>query len=524
MKTMKKIASILLALVMVMAMMSTAALAEPETGKITVENPIAGETYTVYRLFDLVSYDPAGNSGKGAYTYKVASEWETFFKYGGGKDYVTVDEQGYVTWNEGASAESLALAAMAHAATDGSGITSAGSQTAKGAEGETLVFSPLPLGYYLVDSSAGALCALDTTNSEATVVEKNEVPSMDKDIVENDGTLVKGTDVNVGDNVTFRLSAIMPNLTGYDEYYYTFVDTLSKGLSLNRDFKVTVYGIELGADEYSIAHEGAGMEEGETFQLTVDLVAFAEKHPAVPATLDDYVVVTYTAQLTSDALTTGVETNTAHLDYSDNPNNTESKKHTPDETVYVYDFEIVIDKYNGGDDTKAEKLAGATFVLRKSDGEGGYVYYKYADGKVTWVGVGETEPATVEAWNELVTSRTTNDQGAASFAGLDAGEYELVEIAAPRGYNMLNAPVSVTIKAKYNDKGEIIPGSDTNPDTNVSVGTAGGNYQLTESIANNTGAELPSTGGIGTTIFTVVGVALMVGAAILFIAKKRSTD
>ena len=172
MKQMKKLASLLLALVMTLAL-SVSALAAGETGSITIQNPITGETYKAYLMFELESY----NTTDKAYSYKITKDWREFVETGFGKDYFTIDTQGYVTMKEGvnvadnsAEAAALAKAALAYAAekklTPAATLPANGSYTATG----------LTLGYYLIDSSLGALCGLTTTQPSATIAEKNQEP------------------------------------------------------------------------------------------------------------------------------------------------------------------------------------------------------------------------------------------------------------------------------------------------------------------------------------------------------------
>ena len=181
--------------------------------------------------------------------------------------------------------------------------------------------------------------------------------------------------------------------------------------------------------------------------------------------------------------------------------------------TYVYNFNMDVDKYDGTDTNK--KLKDAVFVLYKSDGTGNK-YYKWdeVNKKVTWVAEAEKETA--------ATQKATNEYGKATFEGLKAGTYYLEEITAPKGYNKLKDPVEVKIEPTYDTNGTL----DTSAGTcKLTQDAANGNhYYQVQSIANKAGAVLPSTGGIGTTIFYVLGSILVLGAAVLLIVKKRMKD
>lgn len=201
MKLIKKIAAIMLSVMMVLGMASVVSAAgTTETGTITINDAINGQKYTIYKLLDLESYD----KDKNLYSYKPAAEWKTFFEPNEqGKEYVDINANGYVTWKEGADAATLAQKALAYAKAGTNGINT---KTEVTASGTTVTFSGLDLGYYLVDSSLGALCSLDTTNPTATIKEKNDIPTVEKK-VSKDGqwtNLDTQNSVNLGDTVAFQ--------------------------------------------------------------------------------------------------------------------------------------------------------------------------------------------------------------------------------------------------------------------------------------------------------------------------------
>ena len=164
MKHAKSFLALLLALTMALTL-SIAVFADGETGSITIDNAVNGQTYTIYRLLDLESY----NAQSGAYAYKAAAKWSAFVDSNDVKGiYLNVDKQGYVTWVAGADAAAFAKLAQKYAADNA--IANEGSQKAAGT---SVKFETLQLGYYLVDSTLGTLCSLDTTNPTVTIKEKN---------------------------------------------------------------------------------------------------------------------------------------------------------------------------------------------------------------------------------------------------------------------------------------------------------------------------------------------------------------
>ena len=191
MKLIKKIAAIMLSVIMVLGMASVVSAGEGETaaptgnGKITITNAIPSQTYKIYRILELESYNTTTEN----YAYKATATWKPFIESNEIKDvYVTIND-GYVTWKDNADVATFAKKALAYANTQNHIINSDKSQiapaAAAGATTSTVAFSDLPLGYYLVDSSAGALCSLNTTATEATIQEKNGVPSVEKKVQED---------------------------------------------------------------------------------------------------------------------------------------------------------------------------------------------------------------------------------------------------------------------------------------------------------------------------------------------------
>lgn len=472
MKRTRKLASLLLALVMVFALATTAFATEPvtptTTGTITVANPVAEQTYTAYKIFDVV-YDAA----KEHYSYTIAStsEWFntvstyandtthglTLTQVNGGDTYV-------VTTGNGFSAPDFAATLK----------TAVSGKTGKEltANGSSVTVDNLPLGYYFVASTSGALCNLTTTNPDVTIHDKNDMP-FEK--------TADQTNVDVGQTVNYTVTGKVPDYTGFNAYTYKVADTMSEGLTFKKDVKVTVGGADVST-ACTVAYDANG--NANSFTVTI---------PVMNYQIGAEIKVTYSAVVNENAIAV-VSKNNAKLIYSNDPTTGSTNESEP-VIVNVYTSKIVIDKYETG--KKTTKLPNAKFVLYKEETPGtpaSAVYYKWndTDKKVEWVT--EMTAATV---------MTTNDQGEATFGGLADGTYHLVETEAPAGYNPLTAPVPVTVAGSSTDT------------TKLSV---------TAEVENKTGTLLPSTGGMGTTVFYVLGAVLVLGAVVLLVTKKRMSD
>ena len=473
MKHVKKLASLLLALVMVCAL-ATTAFAAGETGSITVDNPVADTTYTAYKIFD-VTY----NSDNSAYSYTIdsSSQWfGTVQTYAGtaGNGLTLTQVNGSTTYNVSTTADFSAPKFADALKADVAGKTGGIVRTAQ-ADG-TVSATGLDLGYYFVTSTSGALCNLTTTNPNATIHDKNDVPF----VKEGD----KGS-ADIGETVNYTITGKVPDYTGFETYTYAITDTLSEGLTFNKDVKVTIGGTDV-TSACTVTYD----VEGNANKFTVSI-------PVKNYTIGAEIKVTYSAVVNEKAIAK-IETNKAELKYSNNPTDSTKTTTTPPQEAKVYSSKIVIDKYEDGSADK--KLAGAKFVLYKevTTGEGAEavttkLYYKWNDTakKVEWVE--NKADATV---------KTTDSSGAASFDGIANGTYYLEEIEAPAGYNQLKEPVQVTVN-----------GGDTEAELTV-----------TQPVANSTGTELPSTGGMGTTLFYTLGAILVLGAGVLLVTKKRMSE
>ena len=484
---MKRVVSTLLALVLVLALAGTAAAAGE--GSITIDNAVKGKTYTIYRIFDLDSH----SEDYQALNYKVSAKWAAFFAEGAeGLNYVDIDELGYVTWKENASVADFAAKAIAFAKAQN--IANDGQKTA---DSSTVAFTGLDLGYYLVQSDLGALCSLDTTMPSVTIKEKNSEPTVEKKVKEDStGAFGETNDADIGQTVEFKTTITV--VDGQPKGYVLH-DTMSAGLTFNKTtVEVKIGERILTADtDYTLVTEG--LTDGCTFEVRFiddkdENGNATGSHALKP---NDVVTVTYSATVNANAVVGDKgNPNATKLNYTEGSTTT---KETPESKTYTYVWKFDVLKYTMKDSTDTP-LAGAKFVLYKTvDGKNYYV--KATDGKVT-------------GWTETKAEGTvfeTPANGSFTISGLDADTYYLEEVEAPAGYNKLAAPVKVTITATINAT------------TNVGTATVtyGENSTGTVKIENKTGVELPSTGGVGTTIFYVIGGLLMAVAVVLLVTKKK---
>ncbi len=488
MKHARKLTSLLLALVMVFALAVTVAAegtTEPAKGSITVENPREGQEYKAYKIFDVV-YDNAGH-----YSYTIEggdsrSPWyDTVNGYASELNGLTLTQVGntttyVVTFGKVYFSAPKFADALKKALANGS-VADTGSKLAT--EGSSVSVTGLPLGYYFVTSSTGALCSLDTTNPSVIIHDKNNIPFEKTKTVEKNG-------FNVGDTVPFIITGEVPEHTIFTTYTYEITDKMSDGLTFNEDsVTVKVGGTQQAESNTTYTFNKGNAGDGYTFKVTIYVKNYKVGQP---------IEVIYTATVNEKAVAK-ISHNEAKLTYSDNPTDETHKTTTPPQKVDVYTSKIAILKVADG--SEATKLKGAKFVLYKEETTGGTTtirYYKKWDkttNEVTWVDK-ITDATEVE----------TDANGEAFFDGLANGIYHLVETKAPAGYNQLDQPYTV----KVNEK--------NTPVTNEN------DLTVTARVTNKTGAVLPSTGGMGTTIFYVLGAVLVVGAGVLLVTKKRMSQ
>ena len=465
-KTFKKLFAALLAAALVLAMAVPAfAVTNATKGSITISNTVKDETYTIYRMFKLDSYNAESNT----YSYTVESDWEGFFKTGAGGNYITLDGQNHPTWTAADENDSTTVAAFAKAAlawAKQKGIQSAGTQEGNGS---SITFSNLDLGYYLVDSSLGALCGLNTTNPDATIKEKNEKPEIKKEVQTSAGDWGSENNAKIGDIVEYKVEIKVAD----GAQKYTVTDTMSKGLTFNNSsLKVTAN------DAVTTDYTLTSTTNGFTLVLPETYVSTLTKGTTI--------IVTYNATLNKDAVIDGDDgnTNEVTLSYGNHQSTVPSKV-----TTKSYQFDLV--KVDG---TNNKLLDGAEFEL--ADGNTKLSFVKDTAGNYRVAAAGE----------DGTTTTITVKNGKVNIYGLAGKTYTLTETKAPDGYNKLVTSETVNLA----------DGSKTHATIVDSVYKDGGVV-----VENHAGTVLPSTGGMGTTLFYVIGGGLMVAAVVLLVTKKR---
>ena len=460
MKLIKKIAAMLFAFAMVFSMTGVVQADETTDGSITINNAIEGQTYTIYKILDLESYD--GNN----YSYKAESGWDAFIT-GAGKSYLKTNENGYVEF-VGTKADMPAFAKSALKFAKDNGLKKVASKTADATN--TVTFGTLSLGYYLIDSSTGALCSLDTTHPTATVQEKNSVPTVDKTIIDSNNTTKKNS-ANIGDKVLFKTTIDVEK--GAENY--VLHDKMDAGLTFDSIYSVQahqpspVYGTDC-------ILQTKNLEDDCTFHLV-----FTQEY--LNNLTDSHEIdVVYGATVNENAKINQANTNQTWLTYGDN------KKSNVDETQ-TFSFGIPVFKYTGLTKTG---LADAQFKLYNDKACKDEVKLTKADDHIYRV-----DPK----GNDTMVSPI---DGKFNVNGLKAGTYYLKEMAAPKGYNKLANPITVTI----DNEGKI---------------TADGETTTEVGVENKSGTLLPSTGGMGTTLIYLAGIVLVVLSGYVLISKRRAS-
>lgn len=495
MKLIKKMLAIMFAFMMVVGM-GTNVKAEGETqsasGSITINNAVKDQTYSIYKILELESYD----EDKGLYSYKPAADWNSFFDStidedtqkpkGAGSAYITIDSNGYATWKSGADVKSFAKLALEYAKTNR--INNNGRSNATG---NTVTFDNLPLGYYLVDSNVGALCGLNTTNPAVTIQEKNEVPTVDKKILINNDLkqLNDKNTVDIGDTVIFQTTIeVKPGAQNYilhdvmDSYLeFTGIHGVYDNANeVNSNEKSNGYAINT---DFVVKN---GLSDGCTFELTFTDAFYNKAKDAIDSKKITKIYIQYYAKVGVNAPINTAMSNTTWLTYGDN------NTRTNESTTRTYTFGIPVFKYTGINKTP---LAGAKFTLYTDElcSNDNALKFTLSNQKYRY-----------DANNGSEILKSLENTGRVDIEGIKAGTYYLKEIEAPKGYNKLAAPITVVIDGEGNVKLN---------ETEVVA---------TVNVENKTGTLLPSTGGMGTTIIYMAGAILVIASGIVLVSKKRS--
>lgn len=544
---MKKLFALLLAMVMVFSLAATAFASSEglngdrngtfneDKGSITITGISSDVTYSVYRMLDLQSFDTAGD---GKYSYTVNEYWVDFFDgytstaMGETKatDFVNLEISGgktFVTWKEtAADTDAATLARLAMDYVDEKDINPIATSTMDTFttsldENDVQIgkFTNLDLGYYLVDTTMGALCGLTTTNFDAYLNPKNGVPTIDKQVKE-DSTSQWGAHntADIGQTVEYRVTIDVP--AGAQNY--VLHDTMSEGLTFKGVTDVehvdtsenkTEKATQGEAEDYTVVTEG--LEDGYTFEVRFTR-AFCDHLEA-----NDKVIIHYKAMLNRNAVIAGAgNPNTAILTYGETHESNEDQVHT-----FTYGFDVI------KTDSQDKLIDGAKFRIYDA-AEGGnevdvvildavrgteenhLVYSDETPVMFNFAKVGEPEDLDYVSKVNIYRRARTDEEGVEIIVsdgqvrlnGFDNGTYFLHEVEAPAGYNALTARERFVINNGNLDA--------TFPNGVYSTGSG-------VHVVNKTGTRLPETGAMGTSMFITFGMLVVLGTGILLVTKKR---
>lgn len=554
MKKLKRIFSLMIAVVMVLAMGMTVSAAtitvNDQDGKLT------GHVFNAYQIFTGTQSENKGALGNVQWGIGIDSEefidnlsdnatvGSDFNAYVAGLDLeegvdpTAAQVSAFIAKYESSTPGANAIAKVAHNSKQGDGtqIYPDGDDNAKN----------LATGYYLIvdETTVGAGDSLNASllqlTTDITITPKMDTPDIEKKVLEDsytsDDSYGKGyndvSDYDIGDYVTFHLIADIPNMTYYDTYVFNIHDTLSKGLTYDaNNAQVKIYlsdDKKVDTDLDKTVNSGYDFSGPTNVDESESSTAYAGGHTISWSFSDlktvvgntenaNYLIIEYKARLNEDAkIGLPGNPNKVYLEYSNNPNGEGTGK-TKEDQVIVFTYELDVTKVNASD--LEDTLSGAKFRL-------------YSDEDCT-VEIPLVATSIENVTYYVPTSGTgadivSGEDGLFRIRGLDDGTYYLKEIEAPKGFNLRENPFEIVINANTanGQNWNEVPATAL---TGLSVSTddvpgtadkATGVAEIT--VTNNKGATLPETGGMGTRIFYAVGAVLMIGAAVILITRKRS--
>lgn len=546
MKFTKRIATLLMALAMMLCLTVPAFAAEPAAqAKLIVSGAqLKDKTVHATKMFT-ASWVDSNNDGKidakDKLSYTLDTAWEGLF-WANGISTGTECPVGSinVTSQEGATLNEKALAYVSSLKDEGEtktlvefAATAAKYKTtnniedtaAKKAENDdSVTFDQLTPGYYLVQPDKGSTSATRKTDAmlvnvpsdkAATLQLKSEYPSVEKK-VDTDKT---ESNAQIGQKVNFTLTSKVPDMSEFDTYYFAFKDTMSKGLTFDKDsVEVTIGGTKLEANAIKV-ESTPDATTGAT-NITIEILNMKTDGTAKYTAGAD-IKVTYSATLNKDAVVgnTG-NTNSAKVEYQNGPNQEDHGTSNPSITT-TRTYPVKVQKHAFENNDQNSFLAGAKFALSTSETvptftkaeDGSYTLDTSDTNVIRLVGSEATYRVAEKDETDAVTYFTTVGTSATTINGLKAGVYYLHEIEAPEGYNKLTAPVKVTITETTGNDGKVTG-------VTYKVGETDQSTNDTVKVENKTGSMLPSTGGMGTIGLTALGVGV-VALGVLAPKKKK---
>lgn len=487
-KLTKRVIAIMCIFIIVISM-ATVVEAVDTNGKVTVTNVKPGETYKIFKILTLESFDET----KRAYSYiRNGDSWDGFINSSVARNYIDINNDGYVTFKDDQKneigARNFGLLAMEYAKKNN--IPSI--KTAIASD-KKVVFENLPLGYYLVETSTGRACSIDTTHPEVEIRDKHASPSVSK-LVANGGTISnnkKRNSMNRGDNVFFEtIINVKPHVTNY--CLHDYMDSYLKYNSVLKD------GIAYYSNEKNESQKRKTLVKGTDYVATTKTNddcnfhvtftdAFYKKYQAdIDSGKLTQIYIKYMATMKDDAPIDTPLVNTSYLTYGENSRTEESKTET-------FTYSIPIFKYTGYN----KALAGAKFILSKDSNptEGNALKFVQSGSNFDY-----------NSKNGNVTLTSYSD-GKINIKGIQADTYYLKEIEAPKGYNLIKTPIKIVVTSDTDGKGVVKVDNDVVDQVNV---------------LNNYGSLLPSTGGMGTTLIYAIGCILVLSSGVVLFLKRRT--